>query len=355
MPIQRVPLYQHISCQELDLWPQLAYSKGCYLIFCETIDIAVGNCLDRFAKVPTLSNDPSHGYNIEQEHGSTDAFNCPELDMASDEVQKVERWKQRYEDIVGTSVGDMTTLLHALLEKFGGKRAELNKLIELLSDAEDFSLCLSLAALQPQIIALLHCFRFFFLFLLGIDFHCIQAVEVAGVCDHQGNCNFELALARNSWRVRASKLLVGLQKPPIQQIQRHLKEGLAISIPSEDHFWKKLTEVKHICTEWADKAKKVSMDCRALGLDRVFGLITEGENLPVHFEKELMLLRDRSMLYCICRKPYDQRAMIACDKCDEWCHFDCIKLSVPPKIYICHACKLQAEDLSSSPTITLDR
>ena len=35
--------------------------------FGETIDIAIGNCLDRFARVIGLSNDPSPGYNIEQE------------------------------------------------------------------------------------------------------------------------------------------------------------------------------------------------------------------------------------------------------------------------------------------------
>ncbi|KAJ3109557.1 hypothetical protein HDU97_005214 [Phlyctochytrium planicorne] len=35
-------------------------------IFGETLDIAVGNCLDRFARIINLSNDPSPGYNIEQ-------------------------------------------------------------------------------------------------------------------------------------------------------------------------------------------------------------------------------------------------------------------------------------------------
>jgi N6-L-threonylcarbamoyladenine synthase len=44
----------------------IAYSNGRYRIFGETIDIAVGNCLDRFARVINLSNDPSPGYNIEQ-------------------------------------------------------------------------------------------------------------------------------------------------------------------------------------------------------------------------------------------------------------------------------------------------
>ena len=44
----------------------IAYSRQKYRIFGETIDIAVGNCLDRFARVLGLSNDPFPGYNIEQ-------------------------------------------------------------------------------------------------------------------------------------------------------------------------------------------------------------------------------------------------------------------------------------------------
>jgi N6-L-threonylcarbamoyladenine synthase len=44
----------------------IAYSMKRYRIFGETIDIAIGNCLDRFARTIGLSNDPSPGYNIEQ-------------------------------------------------------------------------------------------------------------------------------------------------------------------------------------------------------------------------------------------------------------------------------------------------
>jgi N6-L-threonylcarbamoyladenine synthase len=44
----------------------IAYSQKCYRIFGETIDIAVGNCLDRFARLLKLSNYPSPGHNIEQ-------------------------------------------------------------------------------------------------------------------------------------------------------------------------------------------------------------------------------------------------------------------------------------------------
>lgn len=50
----------------------ISYANGRYRIFGETIDIAVGNCLDRFARDLDLSNDPSPGYNIEQmaRHGA---------------------------------------------------------------------------------------------------------------------------------------------------------------------------------------------------------------------------------------------------------------------------------------------
>lgn len=44
----------------------IAYSLGKYRIFGETIDIAIGNCLDRFARQVMLPNEPAPGYNIEQ-------------------------------------------------------------------------------------------------------------------------------------------------------------------------------------------------------------------------------------------------------------------------------------------------
>ncbi|CAL4064832.1 unnamed protein product, partial [Meganyctiphanes norvegica] len=44
----------------------IAFLERCYRIFGETIDMAVGNCLDRFARILMLSNDPSPGYNIEK-------------------------------------------------------------------------------------------------------------------------------------------------------------------------------------------------------------------------------------------------------------------------------------------------
>lgn len=44
----------------------LAFSHGRYRVFGETLDVAVGNCLDKFARDCGISNDPAPGYNIEQ-------------------------------------------------------------------------------------------------------------------------------------------------------------------------------------------------------------------------------------------------------------------------------------------------
>lgn len=44
----------------------IAYSHFRYRIFGEALDIAVGNCLDRFARALAIPNDPAPGYNIEQ-------------------------------------------------------------------------------------------------------------------------------------------------------------------------------------------------------------------------------------------------------------------------------------------------
>ncbi|KAI5185649.1 N6-L-threonylcarbamoyladenine synthase [Nematocida homosporus] len=44
----------------------ITYKRGKYVIFGETLDIAIGNCLDRLARELKIPNYPSPGYNIEQ-------------------------------------------------------------------------------------------------------------------------------------------------------------------------------------------------------------------------------------------------------------------------------------------------
>ncbi|KAL9242822.1 hypothetical protein vseg_016785 [Gypsophila vaccaria] len=251
--------------------------------------------------------------------------------------------------------------------KYKGKRPELERLVELSSEAKKFTVRLEeediLLEVVDQALACRGCLSevvdsslsFFNKDVAAISRKltiALKALDVAGVCDPIASRKFDQALARNSWRIRARKLIDGPQKPVMQQVQRHLKEGVAINVPLDDYFKQKLIETKELGLRWAEIAKKVAGDNGDQELDRVFELISEGEKLPIHFEKELKLLRDRSVLYCICRKPYDQRPMIACDQCDEWYHFDCVNLVSPPETYICPACHPQmGEKLCFSPSV----
>ncbi|GAB2224615.1 hypothetical protein Droror1_Dr00005377 [Drosera rotundifolia] len=238
--------------------------------------------------------------------------------------------------------------------KYSGKRPELKKLIEMSSAVKKFRVWLEereiLQEIVDQALACRDCLDGIVdsaLSYLGEDVSSIasrltialKALDVVGFHDPLAGHKFDLALARHSWRVRVIKLFESSTKPVIQQIQRHLKEASTIKVPSEDHYMIMLLEIKQTGMQWAETAKKVAADNGELELEQVFELIEAGEKLPIRFTKELKLLQDRSMLYCICRKPYDQRAMIACDKCDEWYHFDCINLVTVPKVYICPACE----------------
>ncbi|XP_064359395.1 tRNA N6-adenosine threonylcarbamoyltransferase isoform X1 [Dromaius novaehollandiae] len=59
----RDPLVLYVSGGNTQV---IAFSRRRYRILGETLDVAVGNCLDRFARGLQISNDPSPGYNIEQ-------------------------------------------------------------------------------------------------------------------------------------------------------------------------------------------------------------------------------------------------------------------------------------------------
>ncbi|KAJ1694608.1 hypothetical protein LUZ63_011306 [Rhynchospora breviuscula] len=184
----------------------------------------------------------------------------------------------------------------------------------------------------------------------------LKATAVAGIYSEHEAIGLELALAKYSWKVKTKKLLSASTKPTMEQLLCFEKEGLDLGIPYEDQCMHEMTEAKKIATHWLDRAKQVVSDSGELPLDKVYDLISDGENLPVHFESELKALRERSILYCICRKPYNGEDMIACDMCDEWYHFDCIKLCAPlPEKFYCYACQpsscsKKAGKLGISPT-----
>ncbi|KAM7261600.1 hypothetical protein ACFE04_020677 [Oxalis oulophora] len=146
-----------------------------------------------------------------------------------------------------------------MLQRFAGKRPEMELLIGLLSDTEE--LCVWVEerdVLQELVDKALACETHLTELVNYASSQkdkdlgrvrekltiALKAVEVTGVYGHQGNCNLELALARNLWRDKVNRLLEGSEKPTIQQVQQHLKEGCSLSISSEDYYIDKLIELK---------------------------------------------------------------------------------------------------------------
>ncbi|AQK67467.1 transcription factor jumonji (jmjC) domain-containing protein [Zea mays] len=167
----------------------------------------------------------------------------------------------------------------------------------------------------------------------------LKATSASGLYDDNVSCRIESVLSRYLWKKQIHKLLYGGKKSSIQEVLCLDEEGSHLEICDQDFFKLEISKIKETSLQWLAKAEEVACDSGELALDLVYGLIAEGENLSVDFEKELKLLRDRSVLYCICCKPDDNRAMIACDQCDEWYHFDCINLlGPPPESFFCPAC-----------------
>ncbi|KAI9117961.1 hypothetical protein K1719_011103 [Acacia pycnantha] len=253
-----------------------------------------------------------------------------------------------------------------LLMRLGEKRAELKVLLQLLSEAKN--LCVRIDetdALNQLVEQALLCKSYLREIVnftsanvesvdndLGIISErltiAIKACEVASVCDHQDVHDLELVLARHLWKIQVNGMLNSTLNPSIREVQKHLKEGLAMEISPEDHYMLPLAKLNCLYLQWAELTKKVAVDSGALSLDKVFELIAEGENLPVNVNEDLRILSARSMLYCICRKPFEPGSMIACNQCGEWYHFDCMKLPHSQDFYICPACNPSTTGLPTS-------
>ncbi|KAL6873999.1 hypothetical protein ACP4OV_014081 [Aristida adscensionis] len=235
-----------------------------------------------------------------------------------------------------------------------GNRPALTALIELLSFAKGFYKGIQELDLLEEIVEKARNLNAYLMQVLNdADSYCgedlsvicksllvvLKATSASGLYDQHVSCKIEFVLSRYLWKKRIHELLCCGEKASIQEVLRLDKEGSNLEICGHDFFKLEISKIKETSLQWLANAEKVALDSGELALDLVYGLIVEGENLSIRVEKELKLLRDRSVLYCVCCKPYDNKAMIACDQCDEWYHFDCINLlGPPPETFFCPAC-----------------
>ncbi|KAK3134650.1 hypothetical protein QOZ80_6AG0551750 [Eleusine coracana subsp. coracana] len=286
-----------------------------------------------------------------KKNGSRAICSCDVREIAASRCVTCEDWRAALLCIREQSDDSLGNKMQVMMPK--GNRPTLTTLTELLSSANGFCTGIEELNLLEQIVKKAVSLNAYLLQVLndsesyhGEDITVIckslvfalKATSATAIHDHHVNCKIEFVTSIFLWKKRIHSLLCG-RKTSIQEVLRLNKKGSNLGICGDDFFKLEICKIKETSLQWLARAEKVAFDSGDLALDLVYGLIVEGGNLSVHVEKELKLLRDRSVLYCICRKPYDNRAMIACDQCDEWYHFECINLvGTPPGTFFCPAC-----------------
>jgi len=151
------------------------------------------------------------------------------------------------------------------------------------------------------------------------------------------------------WRARADSLLASkASSPSMDAVSKMAKEGTALGCSAtSDWPLRELAGRVQQAKEWSDRARKAI----AAGSSEVSALLAEGEQLRqrVRLGKLMEDLKEALTPYCYCRQQYNpDRAMVACDECNEWYHFDCVGLptmgesEMAPAEFRCPSCCLKA-------------
>ncbi|KAJ7563072.1 hypothetical protein O6H91_03G095700 [Diphasiastrum complanatum] len=230
------------------------------------------------------------------------------------------------------------------LETYFSQRPAIFLLLELLDDSKEIHFRLEEKELLEKIIVSVHLWQTQVRKIVAPGLPQYSKSTVADISfllaalkgvgrievEEEEKARVKLEIAVNAWHIRTKKMLDAPGKPQLRAICRALKEALSVQVPCEDKVLQDIKQRELYASRWVAHAKEVINDHGEMPVDEVQMLIAKGEELPVALTKELAALRERSVLYCVCQKPYDgDRAMIACDRCGEWYHFTCIDLPEP--------------------------
>ena len=92
-----------------------------------------------------------------------------------------------------------------------------------------------------------------------------------------------------------------------------VETGEKLKVQTEE--LKKLRAEIRAARNWSNQAKECNVDQGSININDVKQLIYEHDSLLIKMPDELEFLKQATIGYCICRRPYEG-FMIGCDNCE---------------------------------------
>ncbi|KAI8106581.1 hypothetical protein M9435_001123 [Picochlorum sp. BPE23] len=160
---------------------------------------------------------------------------------------------------------------------------------------------------------------------------------------------FLQVLRVTKWRANAHAFMKQAQnpsaadeprKPSMETLRGIYESSRVIGISAKDPVVNLIKIAWDEAVQWkalADSAIKEIKEARNCNNPRFYSiqsrvndLIRSGKSLPIPPHDEIVILREYSVPYCLCREISDENSiLIECEKCQEWYHFECVGLKTP--------------------------
>jgi len=133
-----------------------------------------------------------------------------------------------------------------------------------------------------------------------------------------------LSVKVSKWTQRAKAILECGEKVNFNEARNLVETGEKLKVQTTE--LKKLRIEIRVARNWSTRAKECNLNQGSIHVNDVKQLIEEHDSLLIEMPEELDTLKQATVGYCICRRPYDG-FMIGCDHCEEWYHGPCIGVS----------------------------
>lgn len=117
----------------------------------------------------------------------------------------------------------------------------------------------------------------------------------------------------SKWTEKARNLFESRERIDAQDARILVETGEKLKVQTEE--LKRLKAEIRLARNWSNRAKKCNVEQGSIHVNDVKELIVQHDGLLIEMPDELEVLKQATIGYCICRRPYEG-FMIGCDHCD---------------------------------------